>query len=259
MSDFDKIAAALVKAQSAMPLPEKNREVTVQPKNRPDGSAPKPYKFWYTTLDELVENVRPALTQNGLWFTQEICGEHGKPQLKTTLWHESGQHIVSVMPVIVASPDAQAFGSAVSYAKRYALSALLGQPSDDDDDANAADGNAIVDRKDKPRAPSASATPSLSGFRIFRDVGQRRLIPAEAKRKFDTKALQSELWQCQDGAEVAMFIAAHQADFDQWPLSWLAPFEDAILAHEAEIKRLGAKQGANGNGTYKPQSTLEAG
>lgn len=159
MSDFGKIAAALVQAQKSIALPAKNKTVKVTVKKQ-DGTFTS-YSFMYTTLDELIDNVRKPLTDNGLFFTQELCGVHGALMLKTTLWHESGQHIESMMPVVLTGSKAQEIGSAITYMKRYALSAILAQPSDDDDDddGNTADGNTIEKSTEKKKPPTTLSKP----------------------------------------------------------------------------------------------------
>lgn len=148
---IDKLAEGLAAAQKTMSLPKRNREVTVSTQGK--GS----YKFEYTTLDAIIEHVREPLTKNGLWFVQIIAHEDGKTFLDTTLVHTSGQWIRSRAQIVYnAGGRAQEFGSALTYMRRYALSALLGIASEDDDDANVADGNTITDKRDRgidPRPP----------------------------------------------------------------------------------------------------------
>ncbi|WP_252341658.1 ERF family protein, partial [Escherichia coli] len=56
------------------------------------------------------------------------------------LIHQSGDWIAATYPLVVTSKDetAQGYGSAVTYARRYGLSALMGVIADTDDDGNAA-------------------------------------------------------------------------------------------------------------------------
>lgn len=146
MEGINEIAGALAKAQSAITSPPRNREVTV--KTKTGGS----YKFKYATLDAIIDHVRGPLTANGIWFTQTLANGDGKYRLVTTLMHSSGQTIVSETPLLVDSADNQAFGSALTYMKRYALAALLGVAADEDDDANSADGNTVTESKDRTAA-----------------------------------------------------------------------------------------------------------
>lgn len=150
------LASALAKAQSELTSPPRNREVEVVSK-RTGGR----YKFKYATLDSIIDHVRPALTKNGLWFTQTLEGnEAGKYKLVTQLLHESGQTIRSETPLLVEESGNQAFGSALTYMRRYALTAMLGIAADEDDDANSADGNTVEKQNDRAaRGATKTAAP----------------------------------------------------------------------------------------------------
>jgi hypothetical protein len=141
---IDKLATALAKAQGAMVNPERNRTVKVTTRG---GSS---YEFKYATLDAILGTIRKPLADNGLSFTQTLAnGEGGKFRLVTSLLHESGQWVRSEQPILVQEQGNQAFGSALTYARRYAVTAMLGIAADEDDDANGADGNRIDDKKDR--------------------------------------------------------------------------------------------------------------
>jgi len=151
------LIAALAKAQSDIKAPIRNREVSVTPKSGGQG-----YKFKYATLDAIIETVREPLSKNGLWFTQTITKGEDHYVLLTRLFHSTGQFISSETPLIVDGNGNQAFGSSLTYMRRYALSALLGVAADEDDDGNAADGNqvdAMKDRKPAPPAPDVMVPP----------------------------------------------------------------------------------------------------
>lgn len=149
------LAAALAKAQSKITSPPRNREVEVYSKR-----TNSKYKFRYATLDCIIDHVRPALTENGIWFTQTLeAKDDGKYKLVTELLHESGERLRSETPLLVEDNGNQAFGSALTYMRRYALTAMLGVAADEDDDGNAADGNSIQSQKDKNKAPPKKAAP----------------------------------------------------------------------------------------------------
>ena len=151
------LIAALAKAQSVMTSPPRNREVTVMMKS---GGT---YSFRYATLDHIIEAIRKPLTDNGLWFSQVLeSDEGGKYRLITRLLHESGGSIESRTPLLVENTGNQAFGSALTYMRRYALTALLGIAADEDDDANAAEGNTVKQASNGNGArkpPQAQAKP----------------------------------------------------------------------------------------------------
>ena len=97
------------------------------------------YKSRYATLDTIWEAIRKPLSENGLSVAQTMgVMQDGKSVLETTLYHTSGEWISGTQLVNPVKDDPQSLGSAISYARRYSLSAILGLVSDDDDDANTA-------------------------------------------------------------------------------------------------------------------------
>jgi hypothetical protein len=91
----------------------------------------------YVSLDNLLNTVRPLLIKCNLVITQEMAGEY----LITSLYHSSGQFKGSAMPFYPmagnrGTNDLQNIGGGITYAKRYAIAALLGVSVDNDDDAN---------------------------------------------------------------------------------------------------------------------------
>lgn len=128
---MEKITAALAKAQAAITAPNRNREVTVRQRN---GGT---YSFRYTTLDALIEHIRPHIAANGLWFTQSIENN----VMTTRIHHASGECIECTIPMPPMPPNPQECGSIVTYFRRYSLQLAFGLASDEDDDANIASGN----------------------------------------------------------------------------------------------------------------------
>lgn len=95
----------------------------------------------YADLSSVWEAIREALTKNGLAVVQAIdltTGEKPVQVLKTMLIHTSGEYITSQYLIQPAKNDPQGVGSAITYARRYALSALVGVVADEDDDGEAA-------------------------------------------------------------------------------------------------------------------------
>jgi hypothetical protein len=161
---FGKLAAALAKAQAAFPKINLNREVTVKTST---GSS---YKFKYATLGNILDSTQEARSKNGLAVTQYFDDQ----ELVTMLMHDSGEFIQSRIKVPgLASdipPKMQELGSQISYLKRYAFCGIIGVVGEEDDDANAADGNSF--RDSEPRGPAA-ATPLVGG-----GVGGGGIAPA---------------------------------------------------------------------------------
>ena len=124
---LDQIFAALSKAQGQMKAAIKDSK--------------NPYfKSNYADLNSVFEACRNQLSENGLCVSQTMFFQEGQNYLITTLGHTSGQWIKSMAPIISAKPDAQSFGSAVTYMRRYSLSSICGISTDEDDDGNKAVG-----------------------------------------------------------------------------------------------------------------------
>ncbi len=97
------------------------------------------FKNKFVPLSEVVATTLPILGRHGLAISQwptELDG--GAPGLVTYLAHESGQTMSHTMPLNAVKADPQGQGSAITYARRYALMAVLGLVGDEDDDAERA-------------------------------------------------------------------------------------------------------------------------
>jgi len=117
---ISELAAALAAAQGMMENAIMNR---INPH----------FKSKYADLAAIFDAARKPLSANGLAIVQTI----GDGVLHTRLLHTSGQWIASEHPLPMSGRP-QEIGSALTYARRYSLSALIGIAADEDDDANAA-------------------------------------------------------------------------------------------------------------------------
>lgn len=88
-----------------------------------DGTNPH-YKRKYATLDAVLDAVTPGLSKHGLVVIQTTEIFEGKTVLRTHIFHESGENITSTYPLPEIS-DSQKFGAALTYARRYAVCAIL--------------------------------------------------------------------------------------------------------------------------------------
>ncbi len=128
--NINELVAALSKAQSKMKPAVFNR-INPHFKNR------------YADFTAVMDACRLPLSENGLSVMQYCETINEKLILVTMLAHISGQWIKSNFPLIPKNMDSQGIGSAMTYAKRYSLSAMLGIVSDEeDDDGEAASGRA---------------------------------------------------------------------------------------------------------------------
>lgn len=109
----------------------------------PANTANNPFfKSKYAPLNEVLNLVRPILTKYGLSVIQSPSAKGDSVTVTTMLLHESGEWIkLDPLTLKADKNTAQGIGSAITYARRYALSAALGISSEDDDDGNIASGN----------------------------------------------------------------------------------------------------------------------
>jgi len=148
------LAAALAKAQAAIKGASKD---TTNPH----------FKSKYADLASVWDACRKPLSDNGLSVVQftQLYGEDRYPVLVTRLLHASGESVEGVTPLLMAKQDMQALGSALTYARRYGLAAIVGV-APEDDDGNAAVGNG--------RAATATTAPpervKPEGYDDWRDV-----------------------------------------------------------------------------------------
>jgi len=124
--NINELGAALAKAQAVITGAKQDKA--------------NPYfKSRYADLSSVWDACRKALTDQGLSVVQTTqYNEQNLLVLMTTLVHSSGQWIKGQMPVLTTKQDAQSMGSALTYARRYALAAIAGVAPDDDDDGNQA-------------------------------------------------------------------------------------------------------------------------
>jgi hypothetical protein len=135
------IAPSLIKAQSQM------QGISKEGKN-------PAFKSKYVTLDSILDTLRPILTSNGLMLTQGSQQPETMQSVtvESRIIHTSGEWISTTVTIPVTKPDAHGLGSALTYGRRYSVSALLAISADEDDDAN----GAIAPREDFRRGPQGN-------------------------------------------------------------------------------------------------------
>jgi hypothetical protein len=152
--------AALAEAQSEFPPIKRERTVTVRTKQ---GGK---YSFSYAPLDAILDACRPALSKHGLALSQLLENGAGGPALRTELRHAEGGVIGSSFPLPRVPESPQELGSLLTYLRRYAITALLGIATEEDDDGRqAADHDRDhVDLRD--RAGAARRSEPASGEQV---------------------------------------------------------------------------------------------
>lgn len=140
MTSHKSIVSALAAAQSEMDALTKN--------------ATNPhFRAKYADLAAVVSACLPALNKHGIALIQPVGEDELGRFVETVLMHETGELRCRV-PLVVSKNDAQGFGSALTYARRYGLMSMVGLAPEDDD------GNAAVKAPPAARKPRAVEAPS---------------------------------------------------------------------------------------------------
>lgn len=124
------------------------------------------FKSKYADLESVWNAARGPLTKNGLAVSQTTdVDDQGRMTLLTWLIHSSGQWICGKLSILAQKPDAQSAGAAITYARRFALAAIVGIHQTDDD------GESAVGRG-KPNIPvhTTNQTPHSNGIDNINDA-----------------------------------------------------------------------------------------
>ena len=139
---INDLVAALSKAQGQLDNAKKGIENSF-------------FKSKYADLAECINAAKKVLAENGLAIIQTTeINESGGVVLVTMLSHSTGQWIKGYYPIAPTKGDPQAYGSAMTYARRYAYCAIIGLASEDDD-GNAA---STVNKTTSTEPPSKANT-----------------------------------------------------------------------------------------------------
>lgn len=124
-----ELSKALTAFQKVAPKITKDKTGKIKTKTGND------YEYNYADLASIWDKIRGNLADNKLSIIQSPTTLNAEPALTTLLAHESGQWVEDTMPLKITQDTPQGQGSAITYARRYALSAMLGIVADADTDA----------------------------------------------------------------------------------------------------------------------------
>lgn len=133
---INELAGALSKAQGEM-------QAAIKDKVNPF------FKSSYADLGSVWDAARPVLSKYGLCVMQttEMTADGARIIMVTTLAHTSGQWMKSFLPLNPSKNDSQGIGAAITYLRRYSLSAIVGVVCDEDDDGETAVGRGKSEHK----------------------------------------------------------------------------------------------------------------
>ena len=205
----DNMQAALFKAM-AQAFPD--IESATKDKTNPH------FKSKYADLASVVDAIKPALVKHGLFFAQLTHNEEGGVCVETLVCHESGESMSFGKLFVPASKqDAQGYGSALTYARRYSLMSAFGVPAEDDD------GNAAVKAKN-------DTTPQVTPDRatVIRRVADACIAAVAAGNDYGAYEEASHIDETDEKLLLWQYLAGHskvrsaikaQADMEKHGLS----------------------------------------
>jgi hypothetical protein len=166
-----ELATALAKAQGELPGAKKDANNTF-------------FKSKYADLASTVEALRASFPKHGLSYVQAVTTTERGGGCETMLMHSSGEWIRGSEPfdLPVNKADAQGFGSAITYARRYSLAAICGVAPEDDD------GNAAAAAKPTPVQKVAALDNKILPRAIPANIEGQELydaLPDDARRIVD--------------------------------------------------------------------------
>jgi hypothetical protein len=159
---------SLAKLAPALALVQESMEPVV--KDRANAH----FKFKYATLDAIMEAVRAPLAKAGLVVVQGGRIREGGSTLlevETLLIHTSGEWVANYTTVPIAKADPQGMGAALTYGRRYGMSALLVLATEDDNDAEPR-GNAAPAKSEfvAPKTPPKASKTQIADIGALTSV-----------------------------------------------------------------------------------------
>ena len=157
-----KLAEALSKAQGVI-------RGAIKDSNNPF------FKSTYADLSSVWDACREPLAKNGLSVTQLTDVTEKGIAIETILMHSSGEWISGRLDMPLSKQDPQGVGSAITYARRYTLAAIVGVAPEDDDAESTAD-RTKKNAQAQGKPPGASSAPKTDNYKFL------STLTAEKKR-----------------------------------------------------------------------------
>lgn len=214
------IYAALAAAQGELKNPEKTREA----------SAGK-YSYKYADIGDVLQCVLPVLSKHGLSVTQPTAIRENAIVLTTNL-HFKHEVISSEYPVCSLNGNHQAMGAAMTYARRYALTSLLGIAAVDDTDGEGA-------------APVG-------------DGGKVKMTAHEAKTEINWAAVQKSIDECTTFKALDNREERVEERKGHWPDTYYWQAKERITFNRLELAEKQLMEAQDGDTLANTYTDLEA-
>ena len=174
------------------------------------------FRSKYADLGAVWDACRVPLTKHGLAIVQFPRSENGCVLVETILTHKSGEWMSETLALPVSKQDAQGYGSAMTYARRYSLMSVAGIAPEDDD------GNAAVSGK----TPTGTAA-------------NGRKSAAQAKRDGDNERIREMFNTAPSLTDLeSRWKLVKENELPTLPSSWEDPIRDAYEAARENLQTL---------------------
>lgn len=198
--------AALAAAQAELKSPEKTKTATVSGVTK--SGKKYEYNFKYADIADILEHALPVLSRHGLSVTQPTEIRDGTIVLKTVL-HFDTQQIASEYPVCRIDNSHQSMGSALTYARRYALTSLIGIAPQEDTDGEGA-------------APAG-------------EQPQKKLTSHEAKTEIDWPAVEKSIDDCETFVQLSKRAELVEKRRSVWPETYYWKAKERIEFNRLQL------------------------
>lgn len=216
---LNELAAALAKAQAEMVPAHKDKVAKAGQ-----------FSYAYADLATVIEAAHATLAKHGLSIATSFRCEEWGMIMEMALLHASGQRIVTEYPIRPVKNDPQGVGSAISYARRYAMMSLINLPTADDD-AQAAMGR----NDDHPSYTQPPRKPQFDPARVPDTLrGPRSVQPARKRGRPPTQPAPVETSELYQEAMEAIRVAGSQEDLSTASQLAMGLSDDSEIRHARE-------------------------
>ena len=249
------IAPALVAALSKLGDVARGRKAVI-----PGSQGRSGYSYEYADLSDVLADARPVLAQHGIVVMQTASTEGREVEVWTTFVHESGEWMTMRPFRLPAGNTPQNAGSAITYARRYALMSALGVATTDDDGQTAGHRDSGTPRRGQEseqgagqRAPSTQAPARTEAEAEMRAMlgalaaPKQKLLRAKFTGKFKSnlagldpeRHVEALEWMRAEVLGETEAAAAADDDDAKWRAEAEADAEKAVAEAEALLREAG--------------------
>jgi len=219
--DVDEFSKALCKAQGMMTGAVKD-------------SANPFFKSKYADLSAVWDDIRNPFAENGISVVQMPCGGGDQVSVVTQLTHTSGQWMRSKLTMIPTKKDPQGVGSAITYARRYALAGMAGVYQIDDD------GNKASEQPQIAAAPIDEAKVKMSAKKAI------ELVDSDDEDYIRGKAL-AILKELSNDERIGMQAILKAAMVKGTKKTYFGAFKEHMTLERAALKEAKREFNSGGN------------